>query len=606
MSSFGAINWGERLRPLLNVWLGAGLLAALAGILIVLLNPGFAVRELSDMLQRRADLQLAASSARFQFFPQPALSLQGVRLTAADGSGYQPMTAEAIAVPISFRSLLTRKLEPATVKLENPVFNILIDANGQTGWSAKGDALDLALAQKSEPGEALTVATSGGTIKFLDERSGQAFQLQQAGLEMKLSRTGAADIEGTAAIAEQFARIEMHVASLPRLAEGGSPADLLVEAPAIEASFSGLLNLRGGLSMAGTFAAGSDSGSRLAEWMGLQKLSRIDFQELRMSGPLLLQDGTFRSSDVMLRLGGTEMKGELSLATAQRPLLRGKLSASRLSLPRATRTDSMASAPGWSTAPLNLQWANDIDLDLTLEALSIAWRRMVLGPAELHLRSEEGTFKAQLERTAAYGGTAEAQLTLKSTGNKLAADLRLSGEQMDLGQLTRETGILSVLSGRGGFAVEATAEGNSIEEMISTLAGDASISVTDGNLANIDVPASIAAAAGGERQGWVSNGGSTELLDAEASFRLKDGIATSEDMKAKVAGVNLGAQGEIDLLRRALNIEVQPRGKTDALAIRAFGPWENPKLSAVARSDESDVKKAATKDGNLLTSPEGN
>lgn len=603
LTGIGAVDWRERLRPFTNVWLGAGALAVLAMLLIIVLNPGFAARELGDMLERRANLELTYSGARFQFFPEPALNLSGARLVTEGGKGHQLMTAEAAIIPISLRTLLTRKLKPSAISLQQPVFNVLIDAQGRAGWSGKGDALDAALAQNSEPGEALKVTTVNGTIKFLDERNGQSFQVNQAGLDLAIDRTGAADLRGTVAIADQFGRIDAHLASLSRLVEQGSPVDGLLEAPALEASFSGLLSLRGGISMAGTFAAGSDKASKLAEWMGLRELGRLDLQELRMSGPLLSQATKFTSRDFMMRLGGTELKGEVSIDTAgSRPLIAGKLSTSKLAWGRGSAGAVAATASGWPTEPLNIGWINDVDLDLQIDAFSLALRRFSAGPATLQITSSQGTLKAGMARTAAYGGNLEATLTLKAGSSPPAAQVKLLADKMDLGQASRDLALASWLKAQGGLTIDATAEGNTIEEMISTLAGDASLSLTEGELAGIDVPASIADAASSGRQGWTATAGSTRLSELQGSFRLRDGIANSEDLKAKVAGVNISAAGDIDLLRRAIDVRLANEEKQASVAIRAFGPWRNPKLAA-----DTGVRPAAEQpvDGGSLEKAAG-
>lgn len=603
--AFGDIGWRERLRPLANIWVGAGALAALALVLLVVLNPAFAVREISDAVLRHANLILTSDSARFQFFPQPALRLSEPQLATANGSNHVLVTAEAAVVPITLRTLLSRRLQPASIHLEQPVINILINADGQPGWTGVKDALDEKLAENSLAGKAFKVTTADGIIKFLDERNGQRFQLMQAALEFAFDRTGSADVNGTLAIAEQFARIDVHVDSLTRLVADGSPTDVLVAGPTLEASYSGLFGLRGGASLAGTFAAGSDNASKLAAWMGLQQLSHLDLRELRMSGPLRLQAAELQSKDLNLRLGSVTMRGDVSLATAgPRPIVAGNLSAPRLSFagPQATGT----SAFGWPDKPVNFGWIKEVDLNLTLDAERLTLRRLVAGPASLKLRTSGSMLTADLLRTPAYGGTVEATLSVDAAQTPPSVALRLAGEALDLGQAGRDAVDARWLQAKGDLTVDVSSSGQTVEELVSKLGGESNLNLAEASIVGFDLPASIAAAAGGERDGWVASAGSTQVAFAKGRFTLRDGIASSEDLQAKVAGVTLAAKGDVDLLRKAVDLQMKPNGQADAIAIRATGAWQKPKLAAAPVAAETDLKKAAKKQGDLLTSPEGN
>ena len=264
-----ATDWRERLKGATGLWIIGAALATFTMLLVIALNPSFATRGLQDLLQRRAGLHLEASEARLQMFPNLALRLGNVRLTTLDSNARQVMQAQALTVPMSLRSLLSRKLQPAAITLEKPVFNLLVDAEGNIGWSGKSDALDRAVAENSIPGEPLLVTTEDGELKVLDERHGVSFAVSQMALRMGIDGTGAMELAGTAAIASQFVRIDAQLASLPRLGEDGSPLDLHITAPALDGAFAGRLALRGGIGLAGTFAAKSGDAGKLAAWLGL-------------------------------------------------------------------------------------------------------------------------------------------------------------------------------------------------------------------------------------------------------------------------------------------------------------------------------------------------
>ncbi len=586
VSMWLATDWRERLKGATGLWIIGAAMATFTMLLVIALNPSFATRGLQDLLQRRAGLHLEAGEARLQFMPSLALRLGNVRLTTLDSSARQVMQAQSLTVPMSLRSLLSRKLQPEVIALEKPVFNLLIDAEGNTGWSGKGDVLDRAVAENSVPGAPLLATTEAGVLKVLDERHGVSFEVSQMALRIGFDGTGAMELTGTAAIANQFVRIDAQLASLRRLSEDGSPLDLQIKAPALDGAFAGRLALRGGLGLAGTFSATSDDAGKLSAWLGLPMPGGGAVRDFSASGPLTSSGASFTSSEVNLKFGTSEAKGALTLETGgPRPRLTGQLSTNRLAL------DTLL---GGETGAISLDWIKRINGKIGVSAHSLSWSKVTTGPATVNFEAQDGKLVLQADPTQAFSGTLQGKLSLDATGVKPAVALAGSGESLDLGQAAQAFTGTNWFAARGGATLDVTAVGTTLEELISTLEGDASFSITDGRIAGFDLPQSLAGAAGGERSGWVASAdAATGLSAVQASFRLKDGIAATEDMAATVAGAKLKAEGEIDLLRRAFDLVVAPARKITGaqLTVRVRGPWARPKISAEAAKAEAKTTK---------------
>ena len=249
---------------------------------------------------------------------------------------------------------------------------------------------------------------------------------------------------------------------------------------------------------------------------------------------------------------------------------------------------------GRETGVISLDWIKRVSGKVGVSAHSLGWGKVMMGPTTVTFEAMDGKLTLQADPTQAFGGTLQGKLSLDATGAKPALTLAGTGESLDLGQAALALAGANWFAAQGGATLDVAAEGTTLEELISTLAGDASFSINDGRVAGVDLPQSLAGAAGGERAGWVAGAdAATELTAVQASFRLKDGIAVTEDTTATIAGTKLKAEGEVDLLRRALDLGVAPVRKTAGapLTVRVRGPWARPKIFAEAIEAEAKTTK---------------
>lgn len=508
--------------------------------------------------------------------------------------------------------------------IDTPAINLVVDQNGSTGWSGKGDAIDEAVAQNSAPGEPLHVVVSNGTLKVLDERNGQSFAVDQITADLAFDRTGTLDMTGSAAIAQQFTTIESHVASLPRLSDDGTPFDLSLKAPALAANFSGRLSLREALSLAGTFTAESDNAGALLHWLGGSKPLEKFTLPVSASGPIDLTGRIFKSSDVGLTIGDMAFKGKIGVdASGFVPLVTGQLStdALKLALPApqpAAAAEANSKQPVSGPQQFDLSALKTVDADINLSAFSAVLGPLELGSTTLTAQGKGGRYDISLAETSLFGGMGSGTLHLDGSGATPQAGLKFSGTGLDFGKLMAATGVGSWLSGTGDLSLDVNGAGKSSEELISTLQGKSSMSLPQGDIKGFDVASSIQQAASALINGWVSRAdASTAITNLTADFTLKDGIATTEGSNATLAGVDVAMVGDVDMLRRAVDLRLTPaKGSSGVpLAVRVVGPWEKPKLKADlsdalgipgAEVDGKDVQKAAKKAKKFLKKVIGN
>ena len=124
------------------------------------------------------------------------------------------------------------------------------------------------------------------------------------------------------------------------------------------------------------------------------------------------------------------------------------------------------------------------------------------------------------------------------------------------------------LSGPLTLESQLQATGSSQAEIISTMSGQANVTLLDGTLAG----ANLASLASLPMEGW--NGGQTKNLNGQAQFTFNEGLAKLGDNQFSGSGFSFQGEGEIDILRRSLDLLTGPQIK-----VKIQGPWSMPTLT---------------------------
>jgi len=126
---------------------------------------------------------------------------------------------------------------------------------------------------------------------------------------------------------------------------------------------------------------------------------------------------------------------------------------------------------------------------------------------------------------------------------------------------------------------------------VSTLKGQASFRAVSGSLTGVDLPAAFARVSNEILKGWNRDDRASTAFDAlSATFTLADGIAETSNLIMASPALTFTGKGEIDLLRQAIDLKVDPQlaAKADGavdpqptkfpVAINVKGPWTAPQI----------------------------
>ena len=188
---------------------------------------------MQDYVSRKTGRTLLVNGgAKLEFTPQLSVRLDDVFLSNPEGMEGNFARAASAHLPLQLSDLIQRKLKIRSIELDQPVFSFLVDREGHSSWVSEGRGGQAKPSTDSGSKESLTLLVENGSASFLDERNGQAFSLEDASANITIGDDGELEVDGTASLNKQFARIEAQVKSVKRLGEDGSPLDLTITAPA--------------------------------------------------------------------------------------------------------------------------------------------------------------------------------------------------------------------------------------------------------------------------------------------------------------------------------------------------------------------------------------
>ena len=575
------------------VWIGAvlslGLFAAAAWSVT---HPGFAVAELQDYVTRKTGRTLVVNGdARLEFFPRLGVRLDDVFLSNPQGMDGNFARAANARLPLQLADLFRRKLKIREITLIHPVFNILIDREGRSNWVDDGKAAQSGVAKSDTsaiPKEPLVLRVENASANFLDERSSQAFSLEDASANITIGDETELGVFGTAMLNGQLARIEAQVKSMRRVGEDGSPLDLTVTSPALTVNFTGRLSTAEKLNLAGAIDATSSDLRLLAKWLGSEINGSTGLKNFSLAGALDSKGVVFSLTKASVALDGMVANGDVTLdLTKKRPHISAALSTDLFTLdPYLGSSETSAANQGsgqddWSTTKLSFSGLTGIDGDLALSAFKVKWNDAEFGPAEMSGTLKEGSLETAIQDTPLYGGKATAKITLDGGMESPVLQLVLDARDIRGERFFEEFAGVDWLAGNTGLKVSLTATGHNQQEMMSTLKGNFKIAVSDGEITGFNIVDMISKVRSAVSDGWGKGPENLTSFDgAAASFLIEDGVARSEDVKVESSAFQVSGSGEVDLLRRALDFKFDPKlvtggGQTTRLPVQVAvkGPW---------------------------------
>ena len=230
-------------------------------------------------------------------------------------------------------------------------------------------------------------------------------------------------------------------------------------------------------------------------------------------------------------------------------------------------------APGATTAaapadtPVQLEGLRAVNGQFTFAATALAFRQYQVADAKVDAALDNGTLRIARLAGRAWGGSVEGSGSADARSQQVAVKLAASG--VNVNALLKDVAGKDLLEGTGRVTADVTTRGASLGALRSNLAGTAALQLRDGAVKGVNLARSMrqAKAALSMKQDAVTKARETEKTDfseLNATARIANGVAQSDDLDVKSPFLRIGGAGRFDIGRG--NIDYTARASVIAAA----------------------------------------
>jgi AsmA protein len=520
----------------------------------------FLTTRVQDQIESRTGYRLRVDGpTKLAFLPSPTITLDRISLVDVGSTSATSFAAESVRVSLSLANLFSGRPGITEVAIVKPVVRapLLRRRESRAGGAA---------APPQDEGAAATPAfTVGrlviedGTLVMSNARDRVEMRVDRIGITASLS-ADEGRLEAHAYAGDQPVRLQASAKSPAAGFEGNVPVDFSFEAP-------GLLE--------GTLTGASDVG---------------------FAGSIL------RITGITGKIGDSKLNGWASFDFSSKLLVKGDFDVQRLELMAALPGGSAVSGPrggaqspasqSWSTQQVRLAGLNYVDADVQFSTAELKVGTLRFAPIAVQVTLADGLLRAALSRSSLYGGRVEGTASIDVSGSTPMHAFRIDLMDVRASQLLSDVAEFEALDGRLQTKIDVQASGDSEREVMSSLSGSVDARIQDGQILGINVPKMIRTLAAKTLTGWQeSRTKSTDLSDLSASFRLKDGHATTSNLRVLGPLVRINGSGTIDLAAKTLQFRLVPKlvaslegegGTADPLGfgvpVNVEGSWSDPRI----------------------------
>jgi uncharacterized protein involved in outer membrane biogenesis len=336
------------------------------------------------------------------------------------------------------------------------------------------------------------------------------------------------------------------------------------------------------------------SGGNLAPLGDVLAISLPHTKPYKLSGMLERRgtDWTFRKFSGTV--GKSDLGGDFKVTTAgARPVLDAKLSSNSLDI--ADLGDFIGLKPGGAPAaaratgkvlpaePFNLEKLRRVDAHVKLVATRMQYTHGVpLDNLNATLNLVDGVFKLEPVVFGVADGNVSSTVVVNTRDPRLVTEIDANFHKLHLNRLIPGTAKLDAAFGAADGRLKLRGTGNSIAAMLGSSNGRIDLYSGGGQVSNLlmefagaDVAEIVKFWIGGDRK--------IQLRCAVASFKVADGLATSEVLVVDTDDTYIGGTGSASLRAESLDFTLTPLPKDMSILalrgpLRVTGSFADPKI----------------------------
>ena len=577
-----------------------------------------AAREFSSITGREL---VISGSVRPSFYPVLGVKTGPISVANADWSTEGPLLqAASMEIAVDMTALMSGTVRITGLQVTDPVIVLERNDAGLGNWDFRAVSNGGGTAGPDTPGQGtpftLDMASiSGGSLRFIDHAVGTTVEMDQIEVTARVPDfNGAAAVSGSARISGQDVAVSATIAQFaPFIAGRLVPVTISAQAGSAQAGaadmgFDGQMSLA---PLAATGALSADLGD-MAALFGLAGMAPpglpqgLGARSVSVKGDVTLTpEGSAHLRGGAMTLDGNVLSGDVDFLTAgDRPKLSAKLVAGDVVIGGGSAAGgggAAAATAGWSTEAIDVSGLAAMDAAVALSASSLDLGTVKTGPLKVLVTVDRARAVFDLRTLAVYGGGVTGQFVLNGRkGLSIGGDLQFAG--IALQPMLSGLAGYDRVTGTGDVAVKFLGVGNSEAALMQGLSGSGTLSLTNGEVAGVDVPGILRTL----DTSYAGEGTKTVYDAVTGSFVIEAGVLRNDDLVLAAPGLTATGNGTIGIGARDLDYRLRPTavvkgGNEGGIAVPLLitGPWAAPKfrldLEAVAQ-EKLDAEAAKLKD----------
>ncbi|CTQ56819.1 putative assembly protein [Roseibium album] len=490
----------------------------------------------------------------------------------------------------------------------------------------------------------LGLASAVGGDPEADRLTDLSMDVELQGLENPISLSGALAWRG-----EGFSLTgEADTARL--LAGVAAPVSITVKGNRLSAGFDGRAAATGTLDGAVRVETADLRG--LMSWMGQSIGAGEGLKTFKASGIFGVEGDTISFEETRFTLDSTsgEANGRIDLGGKPKvtarlalrelvldPYLGGKSGSVGQTAPASGNgSGGNARAPagnssGWSTAPIDFSGLQAVDVDFKVTTREIRWDKIKIDESALSTTIKNGVLTTRLDKLTLYNGAGTGTVTLNGTVPSPEVTAKFSLAGLDAYPLLRDAADFGWIEGKTAINLDVRSSGASEQQLVQGLNGTANYEFQDGAIRGLNIPKMLRGLSIETFLGWQENSSEkTDFSSLGASFQIKNGVATTDDLSLIGPLVRMTGKGTTDMPAQSLKWRVEPKivatlegqapqprrkGEDKKLAglgvpIVIDGSWNDPRIypdiAGILQNPEAAYKQLQQTGGELISILQGN
>jgi AsmA protein len=512
-----------------------GLILIAAVVLLLVFDPNRYKPEIIQLVkdQTGRDLKIGKNIG-WSFFPRLGIEAGGLELSNAPGFGKEPFArVDAAGAHIAVLPLISGRIEIGRVYLHGLELNLAKNQAGRSNWD------DLVAAGETP-----------------------------APAKPKTPSTGKLPIEG--------------------LAVGG-----------LEIRRSGLVwrDLQSGSRMAvrnlelttGRFVANRPMDLKLGFEFARDRAAPV---KAALTSQLTASPDMLKLAKVDLKVDDSRLQGFIEVRNLASPALRFDLALDKIDLDRylggdkpATAKSSAAGQPAAEPVEIPLSMLRSLDINGKFQVGALKAFDLHSTEAKIQVKAKNGLIELGPNSARLYQGSYRGETSMDARGRTLQYKINERLDQVQLGPLLKDLQLFDNYSGAANIGLQLTAQGFDAKQITRSLNGNAAVAIKDGRINGVDlgkfltVLTSKADTLAKLTQLVPEKGDHTIFGQMNATFQVRNGVASNSDLKLRAADFMATGRGTADLVNERMDYQLKlarfgdEGNKCKTLPVRIKGPF---------------------------------